>query len=235
MSRMRGKLTYANTMATIAVFIALGGAGYAAVKLPKNSVGTKQIKKEAVSTAKIKNGAVTGSKVNLATFGTIPNAAHATIADNATHANAATTAGGAPPTGTAGGDLTGTYPKPTIAAKAVGTSKLADASVTTPKLATGAVTSSNLGAAAVDAASLGNITQVTETYTGTGIIHSPSNLNELEVQCPAGTRVISGGFQSGTITDFNPSASYRKGNGWVAQGNIPSGTVTVQVFAYCLD
>ncbi|HTT93766.1 MAG TPA: hypothetical protein VMF55_03785 [Solirubrobacterales bacterium] len=231
---IRGRLTYANVMATIAVFIALGGASYAAVKLPKNSVGTKQIKKEAVTAAKIKNGAVTGSKVNLATFGAVPSATHATTADNAGHAETAATAGGAPPTGAAGGDLTGTYPKPTLAAKAVGTSNLADAAVTTSKLAPAAVASTNLAAGAVDAANLGSITEATALYTGTGIIHGPSNLNELEVQCPTGTRVISGGFQSGTITDFNPSASYRKGNGWVAQGYIPSGTVTVEVFAYCL-
>lgn len=41
MHRIRGKLTYANVMATIAVFIALGGASYAAIKLPKNSVGAE--------------------------------------------------------------------------------------------------------------------------------------------------------------------------------------------------
>lgn len=60
---MRPKLTYANVMATIAVFVALGGASYAAVKPPKNSVGSKQIKKNAVVAAKIKNGAVTGPKI----------------------------------------------------------------------------------------------------------------------------------------------------------------------------
>jgi hypothetical protein len=53
MHGIRGKLTYANVMATIAVFIALGGASYAAIKLPKNSVGTKQLKKGAVTPAKL--------------------------------------------------------------------------------------------------------------------------------------------------------------------------------------
>jgi hypothetical protein len=53
MKRILGRLTYANVMATIAVFIALGGAGYAAIKLPKNSVGAKQLKKGAVTPAKI--------------------------------------------------------------------------------------------------------------------------------------------------------------------------------------
>jgi hypothetical protein len=42
-------------MATIAVFLALGGGAYAALKLPKNSVGSKQLKKNAVRSAKVKN------------------------------------------------------------------------------------------------------------------------------------------------------------------------------------
>jgi hypothetical protein len=62
MKRLRARLTYANVMATIAVFIALGGASYAALKLPKNSVGTKQLKKGAVSLNKIKRAARTELK-----------------------------------------------------------------------------------------------------------------------------------------------------------------------------
>jgi hypothetical protein len=62
-TKLRGRLTYANVMATVAVFIALGGASYAATQLPKNAVGTKQLKKNAVTPAKIKNGAVTAKKV----------------------------------------------------------------------------------------------------------------------------------------------------------------------------
>ena len=41
MSRIRARLTYANIVATIALFIALGGGAYAAFKLPANSVGSK--------------------------------------------------------------------------------------------------------------------------------------------------------------------------------------------------
>jgi hypothetical protein len=103
MSKLRGRLSFANVMSVIAVFIALGGASYAAVKLPKNSVGPKQLKKDAVTTAKIKNGAVTGPKLNLSTLGTVPEASHANSADHATaadhangadHANSADTVGG---------------------------------------------------------------------------------------------------------------------------------------------
>jgi hypothetical protein len=101
--RLRSKLTYANVMATIAVFIALGGASYAAVKVPKNSVGTKQIKNGAITGAKIKSGAVTGAKIaaggitgadiNLSTLGPVPSAGHAATADQASSAARANVAG----------------------------------------------------------------------------------------------------------------------------------------------
>ena len=51
-SRLRPKLTYSNVIATIALFVALGGAAVAA-GLPKNSVGTKQLKRGAVTAAKL--------------------------------------------------------------------------------------------------------------------------------------------------------------------------------------
>jgi hypothetical protein len=81
---IRPKLTYANVVATLALFIALGGASYAAFKLPKNSVGSRQlkknsvtkkkVKKNAISTQKIVNDAVTGAKVKESTLGTVPSA-----------------------------------------------------------------------------------------------------------------------------------------------------------------
>lgn len=55
LARLRQRLTYANVMATIAVFIALGGSGYAAVTLKRNSVKGKHIAKNAVTSAKVKN------------------------------------------------------------------------------------------------------------------------------------------------------------------------------------
>jgi hypothetical protein len=84
MTKLHGGLSYANVMATIAVFIALGGASYAALKLPKNSVGTRQLKKKAVTTAKIRReavtrakvrkGTLTGAQIKASTLGTVPNA-----------------------------------------------------------------------------------------------------------------------------------------------------------------
>ncbi len=52
------KLSYANVISTLALFLVLtGGAAYAA-SLSKNSVGTKQIKNSAVTGAKVKKGSL---------------------------------------------------------------------------------------------------------------------------------------------------------------------------------
>src|SRR5262245_51314257 len=42
------RLRYANVVATLALFIALGGTGYAAIELPRNSVGTAAIRDGAI-------------------------------------------------------------------------------------------------------------------------------------------------------------------------------------------
>jgi hypothetical protein len=114
MRRLTDKLTYANVVATIALFIAVGGASaFAATQLGKNSVGSRQIKKNAVSAAKIKNGAVTGNK----------------IASNAVTASKIA-------------DESVTTGK--IANNAVTAGKLANESVTTGKLANGSVNSAKV-------------------------------------------------------------------------------------------
>jgi hypothetical protein len=56
------KLSYSNVIATMALFIALGGAAVAA-GLPKNSVGANQLKRGAVTAAKLKKAAVTSGKL----------------------------------------------------------------------------------------------------------------------------------------------------------------------------
>jgi len=83
----RFRLTPSHSMAVaiVALFVALGGTGYAALSLPKNSVGTQQIRNRSINTAKLKNHAVTKAKLNLAGV-TVPAATTATTATNATHA-----------------------------------------------------------------------------------------------------------------------------------------------------
>jgi hypothetical protein len=91
--QIRKRLTYANVMSSLAIFLVLGGASaFAAAQLGKNTVGTKQLKKNAVTAAKIKNNAVTGAKVDEGSLGVVPNATHATSADRAATAGKADTA-----------------------------------------------------------------------------------------------------------------------------------------------
>jgi hypothetical protein len=56
LARVRSKVTYANLVASLALFVALGGVSYAAITIPNNSIGSKQLKANAVTSAKIKNG-----------------------------------------------------------------------------------------------------------------------------------------------------------------------------------
>ncbi len=99
MKQIRKRLTYANVMSSIAVFLILGGATAIAAKkigkndlkansvttakIKRNAVTASKIKKNAITTNKIRNEAVTGAKVNELTLGTVPNAANAATAASA--------------------------------------------------------------------------------------------------------------------------------------------------------
>jgi hypothetical protein len=95
---VRRALSFANVVSVVALFVALGGVSYAAFQLPRNSVGTAQIKR----------GAVTGSKIKLSSLGTVPsaaNATHALTADRATvPVGGLAAGGGATPPSLGGGN-----------------------------------------------------------------------------------------------------------------------------------
>jgi hypothetical protein len=94
MSRIRPRLSYANVVATLALFLVVaGGSALASGTLAKNSVGSRQLKARAVTTGKIAlnaingsrvaNGSLTGEDINLSKLGTVPTAASAGQAGNA--------------------------------------------------------------------------------------------------------------------------------------------------------
>ena len=63
-ARFRARLTYANVIATLALFVALGGSSYAALKLPNGSVGSEQLKKNSVTSVKVRPGTLVTSDFN---------------------------------------------------------------------------------------------------------------------------------------------------------------------------
>jgi hypothetical protein len=128
----RPKLNYANVIATIALFVALGGAAIAA-GLPKNSVGTKQLKRGAVNAAKLKRGAVTAGKIR-------PRA----VVAGKLGANAVLP-------GNLGNGIISTVK---ISDGAVIASKIKNGVITTNKLTNGAVTTAKLGDGVVTAGKL---------------------------------------------------------------------------------
>jgi hypothetical protein len=55
---LRRRPSPATVIAVIALVIALGGTSYAAVTLPRNSVGTAQLKNNAVTSLKVANNSL---------------------------------------------------------------------------------------------------------------------------------------------------------------------------------
>jgi hypothetical protein len=64
MRTIRERLSYANVTATIALFLALGGASYAVATLPRNSVGPAQLRTNSVGASEIRREAVRSSEID---------------------------------------------------------------------------------------------------------------------------------------------------------------------------
>ena len=82
----------AMVVACLGLGIALGGTSYAAITLPRNSVGMKQLKKNPVTGPKVKNNSLTGQDVLESKLAKIPRAKAADTEALATLATTATTA-----------------------------------------------------------------------------------------------------------------------------------------------
>jgi hypothetical protein len=92
--RARPRLTYANVMSTIAMFLALGGG---AVMAKQTLLNGKRIKPGTIPANRIKKHSLTSTQIKLSKLGTVQSATHALSADNATHASSADAVGGLGP------------------------------------------------------------------------------------------------------------------------------------------
>lgn len=72
LKKIRHRLTYANVMSTLALFIALGGSSYAAL-----TISGSNIKQRSIAGKKLKRNTVTGGEVREARLGRVPRARNA--------------------------------------------------------------------------------------------------------------------------------------------------------------
>jgi hypothetical protein len=195
-------------LSCVALFMALSGSALA-VGIAKNSVRSAQIVDGTVRTVDLHEAAVDATKI-------APNAVGPTqIAENAVSSSKV-----APDSLTA----------QDLAPAAVTSSEVADQSLTDSDLGPNSVGSSELGTGAVRAEDLGGIISASNSVT----IKGGGNASA-DVQCPAGTDVISGGVRGG-FYQVATSGSYRSGNGWhVDARSSATGDTDLTVYAYCLS
>jgi hypothetical protein len=172
MKRFLPRLSFANVIASLALFIALGGAAVAA-GLPRNSVGPKQIKRGAVTAKAIRKQAVRSGKIapRAVTAGKLgPNAVlpgnlgAGIISTSKISAGAVTAEKIKNNVVTTNKINNKAVTAAKIAEKGVATGNLADSAVTKEKLANGAVTKEKLAAGVI-----GNVENLASGQTERGV------------------------------------------------------------------
>ena len=178
MKQLKRHLTVANVLSAAALFMALGGAAYAAkLMLPKKSVKTQNLANGAVTNLKLRNGAVTPLKIR---NGAVTGAKIATGAVGSTQL----ADGGVRSVDLGGGVVT----EGKLKNGAVGEAKLGANAVTTGKIGNEAVTGAKLSASILSQLAK-NITYATEQT----VANTSENPKFVTAKCPTGKVVIGGG------------------------------------------
>ncbi len=199
--RIRAHLTYANVVATLCLFLVLGGgAAFAATQLPRNSVGTGQLKAGAVTAGKIAKKARSQLRGNRGPAG--PQGPQGKTgkagAKGATGARGATGA-----TGAAGADGTGpafevfsvtpkavATPVPVLAETLAGGAYVIDANVVVQATAAGTVTCKLQGGGeAQSAATLAAGASGTLSLSMARAVAAGGSTSTITCEAPAGATV----------------------------------------------
>jgi hypothetical protein len=227
MSKIKRTFTYANLMASLAAFIALGGAAYAVEQAQRNSVSSASIKKGAVKSADVRDGGlsgrdladgavfgkdlapetITGDQLDESTLGEVPSAGSATTATRA-----ATAAG--------------------VATSAVTGTGILDNSLT---------------GADIDESTLGATTAGLEVVSATSANNSDSPKTATE--CPAGKRYVLAGYlifggttgtepnqiQHVAVSEISPNSDNRRVIMTAQESSATAGNWRIQASILCAN
>lgn len=217
MSRFKKHLSVANILSVTALFIALGGSAYAAVKLRPNQVKTVNIAKEAVTQQKVHASAITSGKI---ANGQVNNRDLANGAVNASKLG------------------TEVVTTKKLAKKAVTANILGPEAVTNAKLGNESVSQAKL-AGSLYAQLVKNVSYVTETSSSV----ASENEKTVTALCPVGKEVIGGGARINgantktVVSETAPALSLAGAHvGWYASGREvaeESGNWSISAFAIC--
>jgi len=217
-NKLKRHLSVANVLSCTALFVALGGSAFAAVKLNAGQVKSVNIARQAVTNAKIKTQAVTSGKIKNGTVNALDLGAGQVTSEKL-----------------ATGAVTGKK----IAKKAVSPRTLATEAVTAEKLANGAVVASKLAPTFYEQL-LRNVAYESKQ----SISNSEPNKTAL-ASCPAGKEAIGGGVRlEGELAEVSVTGSYpvstgSSRTGWEAiaheTGPGQVGNWSVVAFVVCAE
>jgi hypothetical protein len=215
---LRRHLSVANVLSCLALFVALGGAAYAAVRIPPNAVKARNIANQAVTNPKIKREAVTSGKIRNGGVNAVDLGA-----GQVTNEKLAT------------GAVTGKK----IAKKAVSERAIANEAVTVGKLGKESVDASKIST------SLWLQLVRNVAYFNSSSVTNEEPNKTATIECPKGKEAIGGGVRlEGELADVAVTGSYpvSSGNsrtGWsgVAHetGTGPFGDWSVVAFVVCAE